>query len=129
MSALEMLSGRWEGTGSMTMGPGQVHGSTVHESGQFRLDRTVFMIEGIGHATEAVYGDYRLVHNELNILRYVIREQSYFMRAYRLGGQFVDAKVEIDGNVLQWGFETPGAGKISRDGGETSFPFFEMSLA
>lgn len=73
-SALDMLSGTWEGTGSMTMAPGQVHGSTVHESGQYRLDRTVFMMEGIGHVTETVYGDYLLVHNELNIITYVIRE-------------------------------------------------------
>ena len=143
MQPLSMLEGTWTGTGTFTLGPGQSSEASVVETAEFRLSDTVLVIEGIGRAG----GDQgQVVHNALGIISWDAAEQRYRFRAYRLGGQYVDADFELDGNAINWSFEDPRAGmieyhieiepgvswtesgRISRDGGANWYPFFEMHL-
>ena len=142
---LSFLVGTWEGEGWMMMGCGQRSTSQVVETAQWKLDGTVLFVEGQGTRTDE-NGDTHPVHNALGIISYDAPTQNYLFRAYRSGGQYVDADVTMTDSTLVWQFEAPQAGIIrytlslgnpdqwtehgetSRDGGTTWFPFFGMTL-
>lgn len=147
MAALGFLVGEWRGTGWIRMGPGEPHRFNQRETVETRLDGGVILIEGVGHDPE---NEDTIVHHAFAVLSYSAAEERYVMRAYRgLGdGQtlMVDAEAEVIDGALVWGYEHPQAGlmrytiredeegrwhetgAMSRDGGETWFPFFEMTL-
>ena len=147
MAPLAFLAGEWEGEGWMMFGPDQRHTFVQHESVEAKLGGDVLLIEGRGLASEDTS---RVVHHALAVLAYDPAAERYLMRAFRAGGpggtQVVEAEATVRDGSLVWGFEDPRAGQIrytvredeagrwqevgemSRDGGETWFQFFGMTL-
>jgi hypothetical protein len=142
MKKLDFLVGRWEGTGRMQMGPGAQEEARVTEIVQPKLGGAIVMIEGIGRVGE----DDRIVHHALGVISFDAQAKEYRMRAYRADGRFVDPVIELQEKKIVWSFDDPRAGSIrytitinekgqwreigemSRDGGKTWNPFFEMTL-
>ena len=141
MNALAAWVGRWQGEGSMQMGPGEPKKSSVDEKIELKLDGTILVVEGIGKSDGVV------VHNALGIVSYDPASSQYKFKTYIKEGRSTDAWFNITGeNKYQWGFDTPGGkirysinldpnqktwneiGEFSRDGGATYSKFFEMNL-
>jgi hypothetical protein len=141
MSSLEWLEGKWSGNAWAQLGPDVRETAKVHETAEFRLDRTLLILEGLGKNEDG-----SVVHAAIGVISFDPSKDEYVMRAYRPGGIHVDADIEITESGLVWGFEHPQAGRMrytvthteagewkeagemSRDAGETWFPFFGMTL-
>jgi len=140
MAKMAWFEGTWTGTGWMQLGPDNRETSDVLEEAEMRLDGTLLLLEGLGTS------EGKVVHSAVGVISFSPATNSYSMRAYRPGGMFIDAEIEVGDDQIIWGFEDPRAGKIrytvthseddewiehgeiSRDGGETWFPFFGMTL-
>lgn len=140
MKVFSSWVGRWQGEGSMQMGPGEPKKSTVDEHIEYRLDGMVMLVEGVGKAQGAV------VHHALAVLSYDKAASQYKFRTYLKDGRSTDAWLNVTGeNSFQWGFGVPGrkirytiqidpAKKTWHEMGETSTDgdtwnkFFEMNL-
>jgi hypothetical protein len=139
-------AGRWEGSSSLQMGPGEPKKATVDESIQYKLDSTILLIEGIGRHVEPNGTQGPIVHHALAVLSFDPQKDAYAMRSYLANGQSTDAwfKTQPDG-LFQWGFEAPNVnmrytiridttqltwheiGEFSRDG-TNWFKVLEMNL-
>jgi hypothetical protein len=103
--------GRWQGEGSMQMGPGEPRKSKVDEHIESRLDGMVLLVEGIGKAQDATKQE-TIVHHALAILSYDKNTEQYKFRSYLKDGRSTDAWLKPTGeNTFQWGFDIPGRGK------------------
>ena len=103
--------GRWQGEGSMQMGPGEPRKSKVDERIESRLDGMVLLVEGIGKAQDASKQE-TIVHHALAILSYDKNTEQYKFRSYLKDGRSTDAWIKPTGeNSFQWGFDIPGRGK------------------
>lgn len=129
----------------MMRGPGNRQTSHVTETAELKLEGTLLMLEGLGTSKVPNSDEERIVHHALGIVSYDAAAERYLMRAYRAGGQFVDADLSVGDKTLVWGFTEPNAGEIrytftlteagqwheigeiSQDG-QTWHPFFEMTL-
>lgn len=143
MQKLSFMVGTWEGEGWMMLGPGNRQTSHVTETAELKLEGTLLVLEGLGKSQDSE--EERIVHHALGIISYDAATERYLMRAYRAGGQFIDADLTVGDQSLIWGFTDPKAGEIrytfsltesgqwhevgeiSRDG-ENWFQFFEMTL-
>jgi hypothetical protein len=139
--------GRWQGEGSMQMGPGEPKESSVDEKVEFKLNGTVMLVEGVGKATNPSTNEEVVVHHALGLLSYDQVKGQYTFRTYLKDGRNTDAWLSTIGeNKFQWGFDIPTGGKtrytisldpnagtwneigeFSRDGNTWS-KFFEMNL-
>ena len=140
MAAFSWMAGTWTGESWIVMGPGEPETASVLEHAEFRLNDTLFLIEGRGEH------DGEVVHSALATIVYSPMERRFIMRAHRVGGMHVDADIQVSDDKIIWGFEDPRAGQIrytiqqsstgewiesgemSRDGGQTWFEFFGMTL-
>jgi hypothetical protein len=103
--------GRWQGEGSMQMGPGEPRKSKVDEHIESRIDGMVLLVEGIGKAQDAAKQE-TIVHHALAILSYDKNTEQYKFRSYLKDGRSTDAWLKPTGeNTFQWGFDIPGRGK------------------
>lgn len=144
MQRLSFLEGRWEGTGTMSLGPGQKADAKVVEVGQFKLQKSVFMLEGTGQA-EMPDGSKRNVHDALGLISYDTKAEAFRLRTYRAGGEVLDPTIKVDDRKIVWSFKDPVRGnqirftlKVEGDRwtevGEVMtapgqwFAFFEMNL-
>lgn len=147
MQIFDFWIGRWQGDGSMRMGPGEPKKSSVDEHIQAKLDGMVLLIEGIGKTTDAVTNQETVVHHALAVLSYDQRSNQYKFRSYLNDGSSTDAwLISLGENKFQWGFDIPSGGKTrysitldpvqktwneigeySQDG-NTWMKFFEMNL-
>ncbi|MCK6692733.1 MAG: hypothetical protein L6Q97_11600 [Thermoanaerobaculia bacterium] len=142
MQKVQFLEGRWQGAGWIQMGP-QRHEFIVSETGVFKANGGVLMLEGVGRdaADTSV-----IIHQALGFISWDQQNGKYLMRAFRADGNHVDADFHVadDGSIL-WGFTHPMAGQIrytirldngqwvesgemSRDG-KSWRPFLEMRLS
>lgn len=141
MQKVQFLEGRWQGAGWIQMGP-QRHEFIVSETGSFKANGGVLMLEGIGRdaADTSV-----IIHQALGFISWDQQNNKYLMRAFRADGNHVDADFRVaDDGSIHWGFTHPMAGQIryiirldngqwvesgemSRDG-QSWRPFLEMRL-
>jgi hypothetical protein len=147
MQVLSSWVGRWQGEGSMQMGPGDPKKSTVDEKVELKLNGTVMLVEGVGKAMNPTTKEEMVVHHALGVLSYDQMTNQYKFRTYLKDGKSSDAWFKpIEENKFEWGFDIPGGGKtkytitldpkaktwneigeFSRDG-TTWVKFFEMNL-
>lgn len=112
MKIFEHWVGRWQGEGSMRMGPGEPRSSKVDEKIESKLDGTILLIEGIGKATDAATKAEAVVHHALAILSYDQNSGQYKFKSFLKDGRNTDAWFNPTGeNTFQWGFDVPGRGK------------------
>jgi hypothetical protein len=143
IGALSAWLGRWQGEGSMQMGPGEPKKSSVDERIESKLDGTIMVVEGIGKTSNPEM----VVHHAFGIISYDAATSQYKFKTYLKDGRSSDAWFSVVGdNKYQWGFDVPNGGKVrysitldpnqktwneigefSRDG-NTYAKFFEMNL-
>jgi hypothetical protein len=147
MKAFAHWAGHWTGEGSMQMGPGEPHKSTVDEYLEFKLDGAVLQIEGIGKAPDAQTKELTVVHNALAILYFDQYTNEYKFNTFLKDGRNAMAWFNILGeSKYQWGFDVPSGkirysitldpvankwnevGEFSKDNGTAWKKFFEMNL-
>lgn len=140
-------AGRWQGEGSMQMGPGQPKKSMVDENIEFKLSGTVVLIEGIGKSLEDPSGEPKIVHHALAVLSFDQTSNQYKFNSYLKDGRSTQAWFNtVAENKYQWGFDVPTGkikysitidpvtktwnevGEFSNDNGATWMKFFEMNL-
>ena len=138
-------AGRWQGEGSIQMGPGPQKKSNVDENLEFKLDGTVMLIEDIGKSVEG--NENKVVHHALAVLSYDQSSNQYKFNSYLKDGRSTQAWLNIiEDGKYQWGFDIPNGkikysitldaskkawneiGEISNDNGSTWVKFFEMNL-
>jgi len=142
LNKLAALSGKWKGSGTVSMGPGQTETFAQTEDVQFRLDGTILQIEGVGRREDKV------VFNALAVINYDIVKGDYSMRSYLRDGRSTDAWFKVvEDNSFAWGYTLPrnsgqirytitlsDAGKTWQEIGEYSsdgtnwYKVFEMNL-
>lgn len=144
MAKLSFLEGKWEGTGTMTTGPNQKNDAKVLEVGSYKLQGTVFMVEGTGVA-KMPDGSEKNVHDALGLISYDAKTNKYRMRTYRAGGEVLDPEITLKDQTIVWRFKDPTRGTKIRftltvknnvwtEVGEANvdrdqwFKFFEMNL-
>lgn len=111
MKIFSNWTGRWQGEGSMQMGPGEPRKSNVDERVEAKLDGMVLLVEGIGKAQDASKQEI-IVHHALAVLSYDKNTGQYKFRSYLKDGRSTDAWLKPTGeNTFQWGFDIPGRGK------------------
>lgn len=147
MKIFSSWSGRWQGEGSMQMGPGEPKKSMVDEKIEAKLDGMIYQVEGVGKVTNPETKQEMVVHHAFAILSYDQTTSQYKFRTWLKDGRSTDAWFNVVGeNKFQWGFDIPNRGKtrytITIDGkaktwneiGEFSADgnnwnkFFEMNL-
>lgn len=141
MNAFAGWVGRWQGEGSIQMGPGEPKKSTVDEKIEMKLDGTILVVEGVGKSEGVV------VHNAFGVISYDPASSQYKFKTYTKEGRSADGWFNVTGeNKYQWGFDVPGGkirysitidpnqktwneiGEFLRDSGATYAKFFEMNL-
>jgi hypothetical protein len=146
MKAFGYWAGRWQGEGSIQMGPGQPKKSAVDEHMEFKLEGMVLLIEGIGKGVEETNKG-NVVHHALGILSFDQATNQYVLNSYLKDGKNTQAWFNIlEENKYQWGFDVPNGkikytitlepakntwneiGEFSKDNGSTWMKFFEMNL-
>jgi len=144
MKIFSAWEGRWQGEGSMQMGPGEPKKSNVDEQITYKLDGMVLLVEGVGKLPD---GSEKIVHQALGLLSFDQGANAYKFKTYLRDGRSTDAWFNHLGeNKFQWGFDIPTRGKtrysitidpnkktwneigeFSQDG-ITWMKFFEMNL-
>jgi hypothetical protein len=147
LAPLQVLVGDWQGEGWIDMGPRAGGRKTfqLKESVQSRLDGTVLLVEGLGTSRASPEAPEVPTHQALGIFSWDDAAGRVRFSAYRLGSGTVDTEMKLLGDgVFQWGFDLPQGrirytlnvrdgvwvekGDMSRDGGRTFSPFFEMTV-
>ena len=144
LSAAAFLLGKWQGAGWIEFQPGRRSEFRQIETISAKLGGGGIVMEGVG-TRKGPDGNDIVTHEALGILTWDARERKPLFRAYRSGGQFVDADVAMQADRLTWQFRIPGVGdtrytivlndrrqwfeigEISKDGGEWR-KFFETTL-
>ena len=139
MKKLDMMIGKWEGSGWMQRGPGAPETFKGGETVQRKLGGLALLVEG-----RFVDKDGRVGHETLAVLAYDTAAKGYKFKTYLASGAggYFDLKL-IEGG-WQWSLEYPGMmtrytakftgdtwleiGEFSRDGGKTWVKNFEMTL-
>jgi hypothetical protein len=76
MKKIAALAGQWEGEASVSTGPAPAMVITQKEDVQFKIDRTVLVIEGTGTRDGSV------VFNAYAVINFNVRSQAYELRSY-----------------------------------------------
>jgi len=140
MQKLAVMVGEWEGDGWAMTPDRTKKESHVDEKMQWKLDKTVILVEGLGKDKEG-----KVVHSALGLIFYDVENKKYGLRSHLNTGQKTDASFEVlgEGN-FSWSFPTPNGGQMrytinvdetkwheigeySRDG-QQWFNTFEMNL-
>lgn len=140
MKQVEKLIGRWEGAGWIYMGKDRWE-FTGTELVQSKLDGLALLVEG-KYVTKTEPP--RVMHETLAVLTYDPAKKHFDFRTNLATGASKDFVMTANEPVYEWGFDAPNGkilyiitikdgvwseiGKVSRDGGQTWFQFFEMNL-
>lgn len=138
------LLGKWQGGGWIEFQPSRRSEFRQFETISAKLGGGAIVMEGLG-TRRGVDGKDVVTHEALGVLTWDAREKKPLFRAYRSGGQFVDADAALQPNRLSWQFRIQGLGdtrytivlnergqwfeigEMSKDGGEWR-KFFEATL-
>jgi hypothetical protein len=102
MKKLEPLAGRWKGTASYKMGPGEPHRVEQSEIIEFKLDSAILQIEGLGTSGG------RVAHHALAMVNFNIYESKFNFRSYLNDGKMSDAHFSVPApGQYAWGFDSP----------------------
>lgn len=140
MSKISVMEGKWEGK-SWIERNGEKKNSSVTENIQWKLDKTLLLIEGTGKNDEGI-----VVHNALGLLSYNFMNKNYSMNSFLSNGLSTNASFEViePNKKFKWWFDDNRGGTIrytitinennwkeegeySRDN-ENWNKFFEMNL-
>ena len=103
MAKFDFLSGDWEGDGWMYVQGGQKVTFEQTEKVQWKLDKSILMIEGQG-TTEG-----KTIHDALAIISFDPQQSAYQFQSYLANGLQGNYRVEITGDQsLQWFLKVPG---------------------
>lgn len=141
MKAFDWITGKWQGQGWISMGPGQKHTFTQTEQVQYKLDNTLLQIEGQGKN-----GD-QTIHDALALITYDAGKGNYTFHSYTAEGRFqTNADVTVEDKKFIWQMngnpsrrirytiwlndkkQWEEIGEMSTDNGQTWTKFFEMKL-
>ena len=112
MKIFSSWAGRWQGEGSMQMGPGEPKKSTVEEKIEPKFDGMIYLVEGVGKAVDPATKQENVVHHAFAVLSYDQISNQYKFRTYLKDGRSTDAWFNVVGeNKFQWGFDIPNRGK------------------
>src|SRR6185436_16716268 len=93
------LLGKWQGAGWIEFQPGRRAEFRQFETISLRLGGGAIVMEGLG-TRKGADGNDIVTHEALGILTWDAAQKKPVMRAYRSGGQFVDADVKLEPNKL-----------------------------
>lgn len=93
---LSFLEGNWRGKGWMMMRDGKKHTFDQTEKVQFKLDRTLVLIEGNGTA------EGRTIHLALAVVTWNKADSRYNFRSWLPTGQGNEFKAEIKDGKFYW---------------------------
>lgn len=145
LSPISAFVGHWTGTGEYTMGPGNVETVDIKEKATWRFDGKAILVEGKGTIKQED-GTEKTVHDAIGMIFVDEQTGKVMMHAFKPDGPPVVSEIsEQEDGGLQWGFDTgPNqkvrftirftqttwheAGEFSPNGGETWYPFMEMTL-
>lgn len=142
MAQLSVMEGKWKGTGWRLNPDGSKSTSNIEENLVYKLDKTVFLVEGIGTLDNGT-----VVHHALGFITFNPMTKTYTMKSFLINGLSMEANFEIveSNRSFIWWFKDQRGGTIrykvkfenntwneegeySRDG-QTWFKTLEMSLA
>ncbi len=142
MAKLSVMEGKWKGVGWRLNPDGSKSSSNIEESIISKLDRTVFLVEGIGSLDDGT-----VVHHALGFIAFNPLTKAYTMKSFLTNGLSMEANFEVvePNRSFNWWFKDQRGGTIrykvtfdkntwkeegeySRDG-QTWFKTLEMSLA
>lgn len=139
MKALSLLVGRWEGGGSIRMGPVEPHRFNGSEVVEEMLGGRILVIEGRHWAENPE----QLVHHAFAVISWDEKAGHYRFQSHLADGRSGTYQGTLENGAFVWHMEIPNAGRIRytirveegvwREVGErqqdgTWMPFFEMTL-
>ncbi len=141
MAQLSVMEGKWKGTGWRLNPDGSKSTSNIEENLVYKLDKTVFLVEGIGTLDNGT-----VVHHALGFIAFNPMTKTYTMKSFLTNGLSMEANFEIvePNRSFIWWFKDQRGGTIrykvkfenntwneegeySRDG-QTWFKTLEMNL-
>ncbi len=106
MKPIAFLVGSWQGTGWALTREGKAD-FTIREKVEPKLDGSVFLVEGIGKASDG-----HIAHHALAFFHYDKQAKEFRIKAFRKDGGYVDARGEMKDGKFVWGFDSPQGGKV-----------------
>ena len=141
---LDFMIGEWEGNGWMMTRNGKEN-AKINEKVQYKLEKGIMVVEGLGTKTGSITNETKIVHNAFGIIFFDTKTNSLMIDAYK-EGESIQSKIEfIEEKIIQWKMNIPNQGKVkftvdfstekkwieigefSRDG-ENWMKFLEMHL-
>jgi hypothetical protein len=110
MKKLDFLAGKWKGPATVQTARDTKLALTQTEDIEFRLGEAVLLIEGKGTGKRPGKDQEELLFNALAVISYDAETKKYAVRAYRSGGESVDAILTLTDKGFVWGFKDPQRG-------------------
>jgi len=108
---LDFMVGEWEGTGWMMTRNGKEQ-SIIKEKAEFKLDKSIIVVEGLGTKTDTITNEVKIIHNAFGIIFFDSKNNKLSMNAYK-NGESTQSEIEfIKDKVFQWKMEIPNSGKV-----------------
>ena len=107
MAALPQMSGSWEGSGWIRMGPGEPIKFVGEETVESRLDGRVMVVEG-RHWDSAKT---RIVHHAFGMLFYDAEAKGYRFRTHLANGRGGEFPARVEDGAWIWEMTSPNGAK------------------
>lgn len=109
MSKIAVMEGKWKGEGWRMNPDGSKSNSNVLENIQFRLEKSVLLVEGLGTSEDG-----KVVHNALGIISFNPISKQYNMKSYLSSGLSTEATFEVieSNKSFNWWFKDSRGGTI-----------------
>jgi hypothetical protein len=114
LGVFAQLTGSWEGTGWMIMGPEGRAESGIRETVTPKAGGMVLTIEGRGARTNPD-GSETVVHEAFGIIHLDHDGTTPLLRVFRAGAGWMDVRIELTDRGYTWWLEDPRAGTIRYD--------------
>ncbi len=109
MSKISVMEGKWKGEGWRMNPDGSKDNSNVLEIIQFRLEKSVLLVEGLGTNDAG-----KIVHNALGIISFNPMTKQYSMKSFLSNGLSTEATFEVieSNKSFHWWFKDARGGTI-----------------